>query len=106
MITEKEWDSPRFMPDSSQWQGWLAAWNSSGKNYPSSGLGRHNKYLPVLTAADGHVSRWRVPPYSPGATAPTFFPGLGDTRIDTSPYWTSPGPDYYMRDFAAANNGF
>jgi prepilin-type N-terminal cleavage/methylation domain-containing protein len=105
LITEKKWDSPRYAPDSGEWKNWLDAWNAgSGKNYPSSGLGRHSKYLPVLAAADGHAGRWRVPPYSPGTgpqANPYYFPGLGDTRLDISGgVWTSPGPEYYMRDVA------
>jgi prepilin-type N-terminal cleavage/methylation domain-containing protein len=102
LITEKKWDSPRFMPNSDEWLSWLTAWNaSSGHNYPNSGL-NHHKYLPILTAADGHAGRWKVPPYAPGGPTPTFFPGLGDLRVDAPPAtpatWTSPAPDYYMRD--------
>jgi hypothetical protein len=108
MITEKEWDSPRYMPDAGEWRNWLDAWNTPGfpgsKNYPASGLGRHSKVLPILTAADGHSSRWKVPPYDPGVAAPIFFPGLGDTRIDIplSSSWRSPSPQYYLRDFNTA----
>jgi len=106
LITEKEWDSPRYMPDAPEWQVWLQQWNTPGfpgsKNYLASGLNRHSKTLPVTVAADGHVGRWRAPAYSPGSAPPTYFPGLGDTRIDASPYWHSPPgspiPDFYCRD--------
>ena len=107
MITEKVWNSPRYMPDAGEWQNWLSAWNTPGypgsKNYLASGLNRHSKVLPVLTAADGHAGRWRVPGYNPGGAPPTYFPGLGDTRIDQSPNWHSPpgtpAPDFYIRDY-------
>jgi hypothetical protein len=108
MITEKEWDSPRYMPDAGEWRNWLDAWNTPGfpgsKNYLASGLGRHSKVLPVLTAADGHSARWKVPPYNPGAAAPIYFPGLGDTRLELplSSSWRSPGPDFYLRDVNTA----
>jgi prepilin-type N-terminal cleavage/methylation domain-containing protein len=102
MITEKEWDSPSFQTDSSELNSWLTGWNgSSGKNYKNSGFERHSKVLPVATAADFHSLRFRVPPYNGGggAAVPNYYPGLGDTRIDASTLWTSPGPDLYMRDF-------
>jgi prepilin-type N-terminal cleavage/methylation domain-containing protein len=110
MVTEKEWDSPRYMPDAGEWLNWLQAWNTPGfpgsKNYLASGLQRHSKTLPVLTAADGHAGRWRVPGYAPGNGAPTYFPGLGDTRVDASPNWHAPPgastPDYYLRDLNTA----
>jgi prepilin-type N-terminal cleavage/methylation domain-containing protein len=114
MLTEKEWDSPRYMPTASpEWTSWLTEWNTPGfpgsKNYLASGLNRHSKTLPVTVAADGHVGRWRVPAYSAGSAAPTYFPGLGDTRIDASPNWHSPPgtpiPDFYCRDFNT-KNGF
>jgi type II secretory pathway pseudopilin PulG len=103
MITEKVWNSPRYMPDADEWEKWLTEWNTPGlssKNSPLSGLDRHNKVLPILTAADGHTARWKVPPYTPGTAAPIYFPGLGDTRTVTPPStsWRSPGPDYYLRD--------
>jgi prepilin-type N-terminal cleavage/methylation domain-containing protein len=107
MITEKVWNSPRYMPDAAEWKNWLDGWNTPGfssKNSPLSGLDRHSKVLPILTAADGHSGRWKVPPYNPGAAAPIYFPGLGDTRVDTplGSSWRSPSPDYYLRDFNTA----
>ena len=105
MITEKVWNSPRYMPDCSEWKNWLDGWNTPGypgsKNSLASGLDRHSKVLPILTAADGHTGRWRVPAYNPGAAAPISFPGLGDTRIDPPPSstWRSASPDFYVRDF-------
>ncbi len=109
MITEKVWNSPRYTPDAGEWKNWLTAWNTPGiggsKNSPLSGLDRHSKVLPILTAADGHSARWKVPPYNPGAAAPIDFPGLGDTRIDTplSSSWRSPSPDFYLRDYNTAS---
>ena len=103
MITEKKWNSPGLQITSDLWRSsWLDTWNGGGnQTYLTSGLNFH-KYLPVLTVADGHVGRWKVPPYTGagGPANPLYFPGLGDTRIDTAPgpTWTSPGPDYYMRD--------
>ncbi len=107
LITEKEWDSPRYMPDAGEWLNWLQQWNTPGfpgsKNYLASGLQRHSKTLPVATVADGHVARWRVPGYSSGAAAPTYFPGLGDTRLQASPNWHTPptaaAPDLFCRDY-------
>jgi prepilin-type N-terminal cleavage/methylation domain-containing protein len=105
MLTEKVWNSPRYMPDSAEWKTWLDGWNTPGfpgsKNSLASGLDRHSRVLPILTAADGHTARWRVPPYNPGAAAPISFPGLGDTRIDPPPSstWRSSAPDFYVRDF-------
>ncbi len=107
MVTEKVWNSPRYTPDAGEWKNWLDGWNTPGfssKNSPLSGLDRHGKVLPILTAADGHSGRWKVPPYNAGAAAPIYFPGLGDTRIDTplSSSWRSPSPDYYLRDVNTA----
>jgi prepilin-type N-terminal cleavage/methylation domain-containing protein len=97
MITEKEWNSPSFQVTSGELKAWLDGWNGNGgKNYNNSGFERHGKVLPVLTAADSHSARFKVP--TPGGAA-TYYPGLGDTRLDTSPYWTSPGASYYMRDY-------
>ena len=108
MITEKEWNSSDFQTTSDELESWLAGWNGgSGKNYNNSGFERHNKNYPIATAADGHSSRFKVPPHSGGGVAvnPYYYPGLGDTRIDTSSLWTSPSPDFYMRDFNS-NGGF
>jgi hypothetical protein len=108
MVTEKVWNSPRYMPDAGEWKNWLDEWNTPGvggsKNSPLSGLDRHSKVLPVLTAADGHTARWRVPPYAPGTAAPISFPGLADTRIDPAPStsWRSPAAEFFLRDFATA----
>jgi prepilin-type N-terminal cleavage/methylation domain-containing protein len=108
MITEKVWNSPRYMPDAGEWKNWLDEWNTPGypgsKNSLASGLDRHNKVLPILTCADGHSGRWRVPPYTPGTAAPIFFPNLGDTRLDTAPSssWRCPAPAYYLRDLNTA----
>jgi hypothetical protein len=49
---------------------------------------------PILTSADGHSSRFKVP--APGGATPTFYPTLGDVRSGTG-LWTSPNPDFYMR---------
>jgi hypothetical protein len=108
LITEKEWDSPRYMPDSPTWEQWLTEWNTPGlssKNYPLSGLNRHAKVKPVLAVADGHSAHWQVPPYSPGAAAPITWPDLGDVRlIDTAsqPIWRCTSPDFWMRDQSTA----
>jgi prepilin-type N-terminal cleavage/methylation domain-containing protein len=111
VLTEKQWDSPRYMPNAKEWgdpsgSSWLSEWNHSGytgsKNYPESGLERHSLVLPVLTCADGHVGRWKVPPWNPGASAPIYWMDLGDTRVDTSPYWRCPAPDYWLRDYNTA----
>ena len=108
MITEKVWNSPRYMPDAGEWQNWLNEWNTPGypgsKNSPASGLDRHSRVRPVLVAADGHTARWQVPPYTPGTAAPIFFPDLGDTRTVTPPSssWRCPAPDYYLRDVNTA----
>jgi prepilin-type N-terminal cleavage/methylation domain-containing protein len=109
MITEKEWNSPSYQTDSSEFNSWLAGWNgSSSKWYGNSGFERHSKTLPVATAADGHSVRFRVPPYKGGggAAVPNYYPGLGDTRVDTaSAIWASPSPDLFMRD-QATSGGF
>jgi prepilin-type N-terminal cleavage/methylation domain-containing protein len=108
MITEKKWNSPNYLPScgndapGDHWQDWLFAWNaSSGKNCPASGL-NHHEYKPVLTAADGHTTRWKVPPYNPGSATPIIaWPDLGDVRLipDTQqPNWRCPAPDFYLRD--------
>jgi len=97
MITEKEWNSPSYQTTSDELKAWLDNWNAgSGKTYSNSGFERHNKVLPILTAADGHSSRFKVP--APGGATPTYYPDLGDTRSVTSTLWTSPAPKYYMRE--------
>ena len=97
MITEKEWNSPSYQTTSDELKSWLDNWNGgSGKTYSNSGFERHNKVLPILSAADGHSSRFKVP--APGGATPTYYPDLGDTRSVTSSLWTSPAPKYYMRE--------
>ncbi|HVM47645.1 MAG TPA: DUF1559 domain-containing protein [Candidatus Acidoferrum sp.] len=103
MITEKEWDSPDYQTTSDELSSWLAGWNGGGgKNYGNSGFERHDKVKPVVTAADGHSGRFKVP--APGAT-PAYYPGLGDVRSTGAGLWTSPGPDFYMRELFS-NAGF
>jgi hypothetical protein len=99
MITEKEWDSPNFQSDSNDLNAWRVGWTGGSKNYGNSGFEFH-KAFPALLAADTHVARFKTP--APGATAPPYYPGLGDTRSDTSTLWTSPSPNYYMRDVNTA----
>ena len=102
MITEKEYISPILQALSSDLSAWLTGWNNSnGKWYGNSGFQRHNKYVPIATAADGHSTRFKVPPYSGagGQANPFYFPGLGDVRIDTGSLWASPSPELYMRDY-------
>jgi prepilin-type N-terminal cleavage/methylation domain-containing protein len=108
MITEKEWDSPSFQTTSDELASWLAGWNGGGgKNYNNSGFERHDKVKPILTAADGHSGRFKVPPFNGGGGAanPNYFPGLGDLRSTGGGLWTSPGPDFYMRELDS-NAGF
>ncbi|HSY20405.1 MAG TPA: prepilin-type N-terminal cleavage/methylation domain-containing protein [Candidatus Acidoferrales bacterium] len=109
MITEKKWNSPGGSITSDVWfNTWLSSWNGGTQSYMTSGLNNH-KYLPTLTAADGHAKHWRVPPYTGagGPASPLYFPGLGDTRLDPAPSttWTSPNPEYFMRDMAT-QSGF
>jgi prepilin-type N-terminal cleavage/methylation domain-containing protein len=102
MITEKYWNSPSYQADSSELNAWLVGWNNSGsgKWYGNSGFERHSKIYPIATAADGHTTRFKVPPYlgGGGAAVPNYFPGLGDMRLGTTPIWASAGPELYMRD--------
>jgi prepilin-type N-terminal cleavage/methylation domain-containing protein len=101
MITEKEYDSPDFQTTSDELYSWLAGWNGpSGKHYQNSGFERHSKILPIATAADGHSTRFKVPPFTGSGTAanPMYYPGLGDTRLETSTLWTSSKPELYLRD--------
>jgi prepilin-type N-terminal cleavage/methylation domain-containing protein len=100
MITEKEYDSPDFQTTAKDLNDWLTGWNGGSRNYKNSGLERHDQVLPIATAADGHSIRFKVPNYSgnSAAVSPYYYPGLGDTRIDPSPFWTSPNPVLYLRD--------
>ena len=100
MITEKEWNSPSYQTTSDELNSWLAGWNGGGKNYNNSGFERHSAVFPILSAADGHSSRFKVP--APGGATPTYYPDLGDTRSATSTLWTSPAPKYYMREVGTA----
>jgi prepilin-type N-terminal cleavage/methylation domain-containing protein len=106
MITEKEYNGLEFQITSDQLEAWLTGWNGpGGKNYNNSGFKRHNKTLPIAAAADGHSTRFQVPPYSGGGgqADPYYYPGLGDTRVDPpspSPTsWSGGSPELYMRDF-------
>lgn len=96
MITEKEWNSPSYQTTSVELKSWLDGWNTGPKSYNNSGFERHNKIVPILSAADGHSSRFKVP--APGGATPTYYPDLGDTRSVSSTLWTSPAPKYYMRE--------
>jgi prepilin-type N-terminal cleavage/methylation domain-containing protein len=109
MITEKKWNSPNYLPScgndapGDHWQDWLKAWNAnSGKNCFASGL-NHHQYRPVLTAADGHTARWKVPTFNPGSSAPIIgWPDLADVRLipdNQQPNWRCATPDFYLRDF-------
>jgi prepilin-type N-terminal cleavage/methylation domain-containing protein len=101
MVTEKKWNSPSYQITSDEWSTkWMPDWNlgDNSKNYYGAGMD-HHRYLPVCAAADGHVTRWKVPTFALGGAAPTFLPGLGDTRVDTSTLWSSPNPEVYLRDF-------
>ena len=96
-ITEKEYDSPDFQTSSDELKAWLDGWNgSSGKNYRNSGFERHSKVSPVAAVCDGHATRFKVP--MPGGSTPTYYPGLADTRLQTSTLWSSPASDLFMRD--------
>jgi prepilin-type N-terminal cleavage/methylation domain-containing protein len=102
-ITEREYNSANLLVTSDELAAWLPGWNTSAtKNYNNSGFERHSRNLPVGAAADGHVLRFRVPAYASGAPAPTFYFGLGDTRVDPPPSttWASPAPVLFMRDLA------
>jgi prepilin-type N-terminal cleavage/methylation domain-containing protein len=99
IITEKEYDSPDLQTTADDLKAWLDGWTgSSGKNYYNSGFERHNKIFPVATAADGHSTRFKVPP--PNGSTPTFYPGLGDARLDSNGKWPDPGTGLYLRDFS------
>ncbi|HSU57567.1 MAG TPA: prepilin-type N-terminal cleavage/methylation domain-containing protein [Candidatus Dormibacteraeota bacterium] len=109
MITEKEADSPDYQTTSDELSSWLAGWNgTSGKNYNNSGLERHGKTQPVVTAADYHSTRFKVPAYTGGGgmASPNYYPGLGDIRSSSvAGLWTSPNPALYMRE-ANTKQGF
>jgi prepilin-type N-terminal cleavage/methylation domain-containing protein len=101
LITEKEYDSPDFQTSSDELKSWLDGWTGgSGKNYKNSGFERHSKILPCAAVADGHATRFKVP--APGGATPTFYPGLADTRSETSTLWSSPSSDLFMRDVNTA----
>ena len=99
MITEKEWDSPDYQTTSDELSSWLDGWNGGSKSYSNSGLGRHDKVKPVMSAADGHSTRFKVAPYTGGngPAVPRYFPGLGDLRSGGG-LWTSPGAEFSMRE--------
>jgi prepilin-type N-terminal cleavage/methylation domain-containing protein len=105
MITERQYDSQSLLVTSDELNSFLPTWNdtSASKNYSNSGLARHD-ILPSGGAADGHVTRFKVPLLG-GATSqanPDYFPGLGDVRSGTGTLWASPSPTLYMRDVASA----
>ena len=106
MITEKEYIGQEYQTTSAELEAWLAGWNGNTKWYGNSGFERHSKILPIATAADGHATHFKVPPFGGGGGAanPNYYPGLGDTRVDPAPAntWASPNPDFYMRDFNTA----
>jgi hypothetical protein len=106
MISEKEYDSPSFQTTSDELLAWLAGWNGSGgKNYKNSGFERHSQVMPIATSADGHTAQFKVPPFTGSGTQanPNYYPGLGDTRLDTTPLWSGGAPTIYMRDFNTAD---
>jgi prepilin-type N-terminal cleavage/methylation domain-containing protein len=103
MITEKEWNSPDFQSTSDELNNWLGGWNGGGQNAFNSGFERHS-WLPTAAAADGHATRFRVPPGGSGGGAanPDYYPGLGDVRSAIGNLWASPAADLFMRDQATA----
>ena len=94
MITEKEWDSPDYQSTSDELSSWLAGWNSGGgKNYNNSGFERHDKVKPILTAADGHSTRFKVPPFTGGGERPfRTISRASETRAPQPAFGPAQGP--------------
>ena len=81
MHTEKDSNNAEFSLNNGGYNTIRNAWNNttgSGANgFTRSGMVRHNQGM-VGSAADGHSEWLRLPPFRPGAAAPTNMEDLGD----------------------------
>ncbi|MEY2429646.1 MAG: hypothetical protein QOJ40_2531 [Verrucomicrobiota bacterium] len=107
MITEKRYQSPDFDMAASDFDNYRSKWNIAGDGHsgPMFPITRHPNVV-TATATDGHSIRLKLAPYQPGATNPTGWIDLGDTRSDTTALWVATGqPNLYMRE-KNSNDGF
>ena len=81
MHTEKDSNNAEFSVNNGGYNTIRNGWNNTtggGANgFTRSGMVRHNQGM-VGSAADGHSEWLRLPPFGPGAAAPTNMEDLGD----------------------------
>jgi prepilin-type N-terminal cleavage/methylation domain-containing protein len=98
-ICEQQYKAKTVQFAPSDWQSYWSGWNSgTGQWYGTAGMNRHNNGQTAV-AADGHVTRLKMPPYSSGV-ALTTFGDLGDIRNNAaSSQWQPSGSvQLYVRE--------
>ena len=80
-ICEQQYNAKTTQLTPSDWYSYYSQWNltsTSKQDYLTAGMSRHNLGQ-TAAAADGHATRLRMPPYTPGLTTPMpDFGELGD----------------------------
>jgi prepilin-type N-terminal cleavage/methylation domain-containing protein len=81
MHTEKDGNNANFSMNNGDYNSVRNNWNNTTGGGPNgftrSGMVRHNHGM-VGSAADGHSEWLKLPPFNPGAAAPTDMQDLGD----------------------------
>ena len=99
IIAEKTYDSFRFQMGATEFNNMRINWQSTGAQlgFLTGGMARHENGS-LATAADGHSTRVKMPPFSPGGVAPVSFGEYGDAR-DNLGLWPTPTPaNLFVRD--------
>jgi prepilin-type N-terminal cleavage/methylation domain-containing protein len=110
-ICEQMYNTKTVQLDPSVWSSYQTGWNTvptggTGQGYGTAGMNRHNNTQTGI-AADGHVARLKMPPYTPGVTLTTFG-DLGDIRGDNadSQWQPSGSVQMYIRQVNTTPQGF
>ena len=110
-ICEQMYNSKTVQFDPATWSSYQTGWNTvpnggTGKGYGTAGMSRHNNGQTGV-AGDGHVTRLKMPSFSPGTTLTTFG-DIGDIRNDpTDSLWQpSSSVQLYVRQVNTTPQGF
>jgi prepilin-type N-terminal cleavage/methylation domain-containing protein/prepilin-type processing-associated H-X9-DG protein len=99
LFTDKFWNTQDLQTGAKDFKKFLGDWNNPNKLF---GV-RHSGAV-VAAAADGHVTRLKMPPL--GAGNPSGYIELGDTRSDPAPSWTTTSvANLYVRE-VSTDSGF
>ncbi|MBM3869417.1 MAG: type II secretion system protein [Verrucomicrobia bacterium] len=113
MHTEKDSNNSNFSVNSSGYNNFRNAWNNitgGGPNgFTRSGMVRHNHGM-TASAADGRAIWLKMPPFNPGAAAPTNFEDLGEIagpdQTGAQAGWVKTGREKVFVKFRDGGGGF